>query len=118
MDRNNPTLKARFFRTEAGNEPVREWLASLQRTDKYLIGTEIKTIQIGWPLGMPLVRKLENGLWEARINLTNRIARILFTVDGNTMILLHGFIKKSLKTPAPDLATARRRKTALERHAQ
>lgn len=118
MDRNNPTLKARFFCTEAGNEPVREWLASLQRTDKYLIGTEIKTIQIGWPLGMPLVRKLDKGLWEARINLTSRIARVLFTVDGNTMILLHGFIKKSQKTPAPDLATARQRKAAIERHPQ
>ncbi|MFF7864761.1 MULTISPECIES: type II toxin-antitoxin system RelE/ParE family toxin [unclassified Pseudomonas] len=118
MDRNNPPLKARFFCTEAGNEPVREWLASLQRTDKYLIGTEIKTIQIGWPLGMPLVRKLDKGLWEARINLTSRIARVLFTVNGNTMILLHGFIKKSQKTPAPDLATARQRKAAIERHPQ
>ncbi|MFF7064478.1 type II toxin-antitoxin system RelE/ParE family toxin [Pseudomonas sp. NPDC008258] len=118
MDRNKLTLKAHFYRTEAGNEPVREWLASLQPTDKYLIGTEIKTIQIGWPLGMPLVRKLENALWEARINLANRIARVLFTVDGNTMILLHGFIKKSQKTPAPDLATARQRKAAIERHPQ
>ncbi|UVL80316.1 type II toxin-antitoxin system RelE/ParE family toxin [Pseudomonas putida] len=116
MDRNNPTLKARFFRTEAGNEPVREWLTSLQRADKHLIGSEIKTIQIGWPLGMPIVRKLDKGLWEARVNLANQNARV--PVDGNTMILLHGFIKKSQKTPAPDLATARQRKAAIERHQQ
>ncbi len=118
MDRNTTTLKARFFRTKAGNEPVREWLASLPHTHRHLIGTEIKTIQIGWPLGMPIVRKLEKGLWEARVSLTNTIARVLFTVDGNTMILLHGFIKKSQKTPAPDLATARQRKAAIERHQQ
>ncbi|WP_426811648.1 type II toxin-antitoxin system RelE/ParE family toxin [Pseudomonas sp. WOUb67] len=118
MDRNHLTLQARFFCTESGNEPVREWLASLQRADKHLIGTEIKTIQIGWPLGMPIVRKLGQGLWEARVNLANQTARVLFTVDGNTMILLHGFIKKSQKTPAPDLATARQRKAAIERHQQ
>jgi len=118
MDRNDPTLKARFFRTKAGNEPVREWLTSLQRTDKHLIGSEIKTIQMGWPLGMPIVRKLDKGLWEARVNLVNQTARVLFTVEGNIMILLHGFIKKSQKTPAPDLATARQRKAAIERHQQ
>jgi len=85
---------------------------------KYLIGTEIKTIQIGWPLGMPIVRKLGKGLWEARVNLENMIARVLFTVDGNTMVLLHGFIKKSQKTPAPDLAAARQRQAAIKRHKQ
>ena len=118
MDRNDPTLKARFFRTEAGNEPVREWLDSLQRADKHLIGSEIKTIQMGWPLGMPIVRKLDKGLWEARVSLANQTARVLFTVEGYTMILLHGFIKKSQKTSAPDLATARQRKAAIERHQQ
>ena len=118
MDRNTTTLKARFFRSETGSEPVREWLNSLSRTDKHLIGTEIRTIQIAWPLGMPIVRKLEKGLWEARIRLANQIARVLFTTDEDTMILLHGFIKKSQKTPAPDLATARQRKAATERHKQ
>ncbi len=113
MGRNTTTLDVRFFRTEAGNEPVREWLTSLPRTHKYLIGTEIKTIQIGWPLGMPIVRKLGKGLWEARVNLENTIARVLFTVDGNTMILLHGFIKKSQKTPA---AGPGRRQAAPSRH--
>ena len=115
MDRNNARLQAHFFRTETGREPVREWLASLSRTDKQLIGTEIRTIQIGWPLGMPVVRKLEKGLWEARISLANQIARVIFTTNEDGMILLHGFIKKSQKTPAPDLTTARQRKAATER---
>lgn len=113
-----PTLIVSFYRTEAGNEPVREWLADLPRDQKRMIGTEIKTVQIGWPIGMPVVRKLEKGLWEVRVNLVDTIARVLFTVDGSVMVLLHGFIKKSQKTPASDLETARQRKATLERNKQ
>jgi len=65
--------------------------------------------QYGWPLGMPLIRKLEPRLWEVRSRLAAGIARVLFTVDGQTMVLLHGFVKKSQKTPAADLRTARQR---------
>ncbi|BBV97901.1 type II toxin-antitoxin system RelE/ParE family toxin [Pseudomonas monteilii] len=113
-----PTLIVSFYHTEAGSEPVREWLADLPRDQKRMIGTEIKTVQIGWPIGMPVVRKLEKGLWEVRVNLVDTIARVLFTVDGSVMVLLHGFIKKSQKTPASDLETARQRKATLERNKQ
>ena len=58
-----------------------------------IIGTDLKTVQFGWPLGMPLIRKLDTSLWEVRSKLPNRIARVFFTVAGNKMILLHGFIK-------------------------
>lgn len=106
-------LTVRFFRTEAGNEPVRDWLGQLPRGHRQLIGTEIKTVQIGWPLGMPLVRKMERGLWEVRVDLGDSCARILFTLVRDVMVLLHGFIKKSQKTPAADLETARQRKSRL-----
>jgi phage-related protein len=102
-------LKVFFFRTKRGSEPVREWLKSLSTTDKRTIGEDVKTVQFGWPLGMPLVRKLEPGLWEIRSNLPAGIARIIFTVKDNAMILLHGFIKKSQKTPMDDLQLARAR---------
>lgn len=72
------------------------------------------TVQFGWPIGMQVVRKMEADLWEVRTDLKNTIARALFTLSGNTMVLLHGFIKKSDKTPASDLATAKRRKAQLE----
>ncbi len=101
-------LKVVFFQTRRGNEPVREWLKSLRMEEKRILGEDIKTAQFGWPLGMPLVRKLEPGL-EVRSNLPSGIARVLFTVEGNTMILLHGFIKKSQKTPLDDLQLARER---------
>ncbi|MDQ0126754.1 phage-related protein [Pseudomonas lini] len=108
-----PVLKVRFFRTDAGNEPVREWLSDLPRDHRRMIGTDIKTVQLGWPVGMPVVRKLDTGLWEVRIELGDTIARVLFTVVGSDMVLLHGFVKKSQKTPASDMATAKQRKARL-----
>jgi phage-related protein len=108
-----PVLRVVFYRTEAGNEPVREWLKSLKREDRKAIGEDVKTAQYGWPLGMPLIRKLEPGLWEVRSHIAQGIARILFTVDEGMMVLLHSFIKKSQKTPPEDLRTARQRLTDL-----
>ena len=109
MKTGEPILAVLFFRSPAGNEPVREWLKSLPRDDCRTIGTAIKTVQFGWPLGMPLVRKLSKGLWEVRIRLAGRIARVIFTTESGRMILLHGFIKKSQKTPAEELELAKTR---------
>lgn len=99
-------LKVVFYRSESGNEPVREWLKELPREDRRQIGEDIKTVQIGWPLGMPLIRKIDKNLWEVRITLESGIARVFFMVDGDYMILLHGFIKKSQKTLQNELKTA------------
>lgn len=106
-------LEVRFFRTEAGNEPVREWLRELPEDERRTIGEDIWTVQIGWPLGMPVVRKIEADLWEIRSRLPGRIARVLFTVVDDDAVLLHGFIKKSQAIPQHDLETARNRKKQL-----
>ncbi|MDD2691421.1 MAG: type II toxin-antitoxin system RelE/ParE family toxin [Simplicispira sp.] len=105
----HPTLDVRFFATGSGAEPVRDWLKELPAADRRTIGEDIKTVQFGWPLGMPLVRKMDKDLWEVRIQLSGRIARVLFTVVGSVMVLLHGFIKKSQATPAGDLDLAKSR---------
>lgn len=102
-------MDIRFYQTENGSEPVREWLKSLSQQDKKTIGEDLKTVQLGWPLGMPLVRKMEKELWEVRVHLQDRIARVLFTVTNGTLVLLHGFIKKSDKTPKDDLELAKQR---------
>ena len=99
-------LKVVFYRSGAGNEPVREWLKGMPHEDKRKIGEDIKTVQLGWPLGMPLIKKVDKDLWEVRSHLPQGIARVLFTVDGDHMILLHGFIKKSQKIPENELKTA------------
>jgi phage-related protein len=107
----SPILTVVFFLTESGREPVREWLKSLDKEDRKIIGEDIKLVQFRWPLGMPLVRKMEADLWEVRSHLSGGcIARILFTVRDSEMALLHGFVKKSRKTPAKDLQLARQRK--------
>jgi phage-related protein len=104
----------KFFRTEAGKEPVHEFLRELSREDRKIIGTDIKEVQFGWPLGMPLVRKMEKDLWEVRSHLEGRIARVLFTVIEGHIILLHAFIKKAQKTPRSELEKARARKAKLQ----
>lgn len=83
--------------------------------DRKSIGEDIKTVQFGWPMGMPLVRSLGGGVWEVRIRLDNRIARVLFALEGATMVLLHGFIKKQQATPQTELALARDRLKQLKR---
>ena len=102
-------LPVAFYRTEAGNEPVREWLSSLTKREKKVIGEDVRTVQFGWPLGMPLVEKIESGLWEVRSKLENRIARVMFTMADEHIVLLHGFIKKTQKIPKQDLTISRRR---------
>jgi len=103
-------LEVVFYQTGSGNEPFREWLRGLSKADKRTIGSDIKTVQYGWPIGMPVVRKLDTGLWEIRSRLDLRISRILFTVDDDTMV-----IKKSQKTPKENLQLAKDRKANLEK---
>ena len=109
-------LPVAFWRSATGVEPVREWLQSSEKDDRYEIGTAIKTVEFGWPIGMPVCRPMGSGLWKVRMNLTKgRIARVLFCVDEGQMILLHGFMKKTQKIPKHDLALARDRKSQIER---
>jgi phage-related protein len=106
-----------FFLTAAGGEPVRQWLKSLSPIeDRKQIGVDIKAVEFGWPIGMPVCRPLGDGLYEVRSSLTqNRIARVLFYVDvKGRMVLLHGFIKKAQKTPPADLELARKNKALHE----
>lgn len=73
-------LSVKFFRTDRGNEPVREFLCDLTPVDRKIIGTDIKEVQFNWPIGMPLVRKMAKDLWEVRSHLEGCIARVLFTL--------------------------------------
>jgi phage-related protein len=95
-------LPARFFRTVSGTEPVRVWLKDLDKDDSRIIGGDIRTVEYGWPIGMPVCRPLKGyrGLWEVRSHISNgRIARVIFHISSGEMILLHGFIKKTQQTP-------------------
>jgi phage-related protein len=108
-------IRADFYRSGNGAEPVRDWLKSLSKADRRIIGFDIALVEFGWPRGMPLCRALGSGLWEVRCNLTQgRIARVIFCVAHGRMVLLHAFVKKTEKTPPPDLAIARGRQKEIE----
>jgi phage-related protein len=104
-----------FYRTRGGSEIVRDWLRSLQEGDRNAIGLDLMRVQFRWPVGMPLCRAMGDGLWELRTSLpSNRVARLLFCVMQDRVVVLHGFIKKTQKTPDDELKLARRRKKEFE----
>lgn len=108
-------LEISFFRSEQQVEPVREWLKELTKEEKRIIGTDLKTIQVSWPLGMPLVKNVGNSIWEARSNLPQgKISMIFFVIYNDTIVLLHGFIKKAQKIPPKELDLAKKRRQQLE----
>jgi phage-related protein len=108
-------VPARFYQSDNGTEPVRDWLKDLDKEDRKLIGADIKTVEFGWPIGMPTCRPMGDSLFEVRTNLTDgRTSRVLFCFFEGEMILLHGFIKKTKKTPKKELEIALKRKGELE----
>lgn len=109
-------VQAFFYQAPSGKEPARDWLKSLADEDRKIIGEDIATVEYGWPIGMPTCRPMGDGLFEVRSNLAgNRIARVLFCTKKGALVLLHGFIKKSRKTPPEDLALAKKRMKELEK---
>ena len=105
-----PKVPVVFYRTPAGGEVVRRWLKKLDRAERNIIGQDLMRLQFRWPVGMPLARPLSHGLWELRSSLpSNRIARVIFSFVDGKLVALHGFIKKSEKTPRSDVELARKR---------
>jgi len=108
-------ITALFYENSNTKKPVREWLYSLDKEDRKIIGKDIKTVEYGWPIGMPVCRKLESKLYEVRSDISDKkIARVIFTVMDEYMILLHGFIKKTQKTPKQDIDLALKRKKDIQ----
>lgn len=108
-------IVGRFYATGSGRKPVRDWLMDLSREDRREVGIDIQRVEFGWPFGMPYCRSLGHGLWEVRSDLAGgRIARVIFSIHGGEMILLHGFEKKTQKTPVSDIELALKRKREIE----
>lgn len=115
-EKKHKKIRAVFYRSDSGREPVREWLKSLPADAKKLIGKDISKAEFGWPLGLPVVESIKGykKMWEIRTGLPDGIARVLFTVHNDVMVLLHGFIKKTQKTPKKELDTADKRRKKLK----
>ncbi len=115
MIRPKKKIIAEFYRTLKGNEPVKEWLLKLDREDRKIVGKDIQKVEFGWPIGMPYSRSLSRGLFEVRSDISSgRIARVIFFIKDKKMVLLHGFIKKTQKTPQTDVDRAIKRKKEVE----
>lgn len=102
-------IPAIFYRSARGDEPVREWLKALDKTDRQTIGEDIAYVQYKWPIGKPRVDHLRGSIWEVRSKIGNRIARVLFAVEQSEMVLLHAFIKKTQQTNPADIELATKR---------
>ena len=110
MGKNEKNIRVFFYANDRGKMPVKEWLICFSKDNKKIIGEDIKTVELSWPIGMPTVRPLGKNLYEVRSTLTDKSeARILFTIYRNYMVLLHGFIKKGRKTQPRELRLARSR---------
>jgi phage-related protein len=108
-------LRAVFFETGSGSQPVRDFILELAREDRKEIGSDIFTVQKGFPLGLPLVEKIDADLWELRSHISDGICRIFFTIHKKMMVLLHAFVKKSQRIPLKEIKTAKGRLTEFRR---
>jgi phage-related protein len=107
---NPKSIPLRFWKSTSGKEPVRDWLSELPIDDKRIIGYDIRKVQFGWPISLPLCRALSGGLWEVRSSLpSRREARVLFGFHNGELVALHAFIKKTQKTDSDYLSLARQR---------
>jgi phage-related protein len=106
MNKKLKMISALFYTELSGNQPVRDWLIKLDDDSRIAIGRDIMTVEFRWPIGAPFVKSLGKGLWEVRSSLENTIARVIFIIEDGHMILLHGFIKKTQKTPIQDIEIA------------
>ena len=105
--------KVAFYQTPSGNKVVLEFIRDLSAEDRKVVGEDLKTVQIGFPMGLPLCRPLGEGLYEIRSSLASRREmRLIFYFDRprQSLAIVHALIKKSAKLPKADLELARKRK--------
>ena len=105
-------LTPKFYRTASGRMPVKEWTSGLLVKDAKVVKAEIRAIALDPTIGLPHRRSIKGrkGLWEIRVDLSDgKIGRILYCTHKGDMVLLHGFIKKSQKTPEREIDTAKDR---------
>jgi phage-related protein len=102
-----------FYETASGNQVILDFIRELSAEERKIVGENLKTVQIGFPMGLPLCRPLGDGLYEIRSSLpSKREFRLIFFFDRTRQVLLvvHALFKKSAKLPKADLDLARKRK--------
>ena len=102
---------ARTFTTDVGGKPVEEWIESLDADARAEVLILVDLLEkYGTSLREPFAKHVESGIWELRAKGPDGIYRVLyFHWFGHTFGLLHGFTKKTQKTPRAELDTAKKR---------
>ncbi len=108
-------MRVYFYAEASGVEPVKKWLRKLTKRDRRIIGEDIKIVELSCPMGLPKVKPVGKKLWEVRSKLKDREGRIIFTIDGDRIILLHGFIKKTRTTPKKEKELALKRLAKIQK---
>ncbi len=115
INRDHP-LNVAFYETEMKKQPCRDFLLELNKEDRQVVGADIFSVQKGFPLGLPLCRKIIKNLWEIRSDVSDGICRVFFTVFEDTIVLLHGFKKKSQRTPLEEILVTKKRLKDFKEH--
>jgi len=105
-------FRAYFYKTAAGNEPVKDAYLRLPKEDRRIIGKDLEKVKLGGPaIGLPTVDHLEQGFYELRSTIAaGKVEfRTVFRVVGPILLLLHAFQKTTQKTPPQEIELAKRR---------
>ncbi len=100
-----------FYTDQNGNKPVKEWLLALEIKTRAKLFRNIELLEkMGLSITEPYVKPLKDKLYEVRVKDFRGIYRVIyFAHTGKRFILLHGFVKKTQKTPAKEIELASRR---------
>ncbi len=100
-----------FYTDERGNEPPREFLRGLDIQTQARFDWSIEQLHIrNTQVREPMVRHIEGRLWELRRESNTNIYRLFYCfVSRRRILFLHGFQKKTQKTPRQEIGTAVRR---------
>lgn len=101
-----------FYKTKSGNCPVKKYLMSLNAKQRSKILEAMEYLEtFGTELREPFVKPLEEKIYELRAKDSEGIYRVLyFAAAGRRFIMLHGFTKKTKKTPRKEIEIALKRK--------
>lgn len=105
--------KVTFYKTAAGNEVVLDFIRQQPRPDRRVIGEDLKTVEVGYPIGMPLCKHLVDDLWEVRSTVPSKQeVRLIYYFDSGRqhIVVVNGFIKTSRTTPKREIVLAQRRR--------
>ncbi len=108
---NQPEWSIVFYTTAEGAEPVRAFLAGLDAKTQIRFAWSIEQLRVrNTQAGEPLVKHIEGKIWELRRASSGNIYRVMyFFFTGRRIVLLHGFQKKTQKTPRSEIEIAETR---------